>query len=150
MSIVQRYTEEFRVEEVRVTEEQPVYLPGDKICLRLRVAHGVNLGSARALFRKVPERWEAPGDPYITLEGKHYSLSRARALRVSEVHFEIEVCRDRHVPGDYELEAVLAYPYGLDGREDLMMEFELGEEICFRIADDLGAPSPKVTGWKFA
>ena len=149
-SILQRHIEEFRVEELSDTEEQPVYLPGDKICLRLRATHGVNLGSVWAVFRKVPERWQAPGDPYITLEGKHYSLSRAGALRASEVHFEIEVCRDRHLPGDYELEAVLAYPYGLDGREDLIMEFEIGEEFSFRIAEEVGVPSPKVTGWKFA
>ena len=140
---VQRY-----IEELGGIEEHPVYLPGDRICLRLRAAHEVNLGSVWAVFRKLPERGEASGDPYITLSGKHYSLSRAGVVRASEVCFEIEVCREKHLPGDYELEAVRAYPYELDGREDLIMEFELRGEIRFRIAEELGAHSPKVTGWK--
>ncbi len=145
-SSVQRYIEE----ESRDTEEYPVYLPGDKLSLRLRIAHEVNLGSVWALFRRVlvPEEKEAPADPYITLVGKYYPLSRAGVVRASEVHFEIEVCRDRHLPGEYELEAVRAYPYELDGWEDLMMEFEVRGEIRFRIAEEVGAPSPRVTGWK--
>ena len=143
-SNVQRHIEEFRD-----TEEQPVYLPGDKIRLRLRATHEVNLGSVWAIFRKLPERVETLGNPHITLPGNHYLLSRAGAVRASEVYFETEVSRDRHLPGDYELEAVRAYPYELDGREDLIMEFEVREEIRFRIAEELGAPSPKVTGWKF-
>ena len=143
-SSVQRHIEEFGD-----TEEQPVYLPGDKIRLRLRVTHEVNLGSVWAIFRKLPERVEALGNPHITLPGTHYLLSRAGAVRASEVYFQTEVSRDRHLPGDYELEAVRAYPYELDGREDLIMEFEVREEIRFRIAAELGAPSPKVTGWKF-
>jgi hypothetical protein len=144
---VRRYIEE----EYAGIEEQPVYLPGDRICLRLRAAHEVNLGSAWAVFRRVvvvPERGEATGAPYITLEGKHYPLSRAGEVRASEVHFEMEVSRDLHPPGDYELEAVRAYPYELDGREDLILEFEVRDEIRFRIAEEIGAPSPKVTGWK--
>ncbi len=144
-SSVQRHIEE----EFRNLEEQPVYLPGDKICLRLRAAHEVNLGSVWAVFRRLPERAEALGDPYITLPGKHYPLSRAGAIRASEVCFEIEVRRDRHHPGEYELEAVRAYPYELEGREDLIVEFELGDEIRFRIAEELSASSPRVTGWKF-
>lgn len=152
-SSVQRYIED----EFRDTEEQPVYLPGDKICLRLRATHEVNLGSVWAVFRRVaggvvvvPKRGggEALGEPYITLVGKHYPLSRAGALRASEVHFEIEVTRDRHLPGEYELEAVRAYPYELDGWEELRMEFEVRGEIRFRIAEEVGAPSPRVTGWK--
>jgi hypothetical protein len=139
----QRYIEEFGD-----AEEQPVYLPGDRICLRLRITHEVNLGCVWAVFRKLPERGEAPDDPYITLPGKHYRLSQAGALRVSEMRFETEVSRDRHLPGDYELEAVRAYPYELDGREDLIMEFQVGGEIRFRIAGELGMSSPTVTGWK--
>jgi hypothetical protein len=65
------------------------------------------------------------------------------------VYFEIEVSRDRHLPGDYELEAVRAYPYELDGRDDPSLEFEVRDEICFRIVEELGTPSPRVTGWKF-
>jgi hypothetical protein len=153
-SSVQRYIEE----ELRDTEEEyPIYLPGDRICLRLRVAHEVNLGSVWALFRRVgggvPEgggssRGEALGEPYIiTLEGKHYPLFRAGALRASEVHFEIELRRERHLPGEYELEAVRAYPYELDGWEEMMMEFEVRGEIRFRIAEGDGGSSPRVTGW---
>ncbi len=141
---MQRYIEE----ESRDNEEWPVYLPGDKICLRLRAAHEVNLGNVWAVFRRLSEWRRESGDPYITLPGKHYTLSRAGAVRASEVCFEIEVCRDRHLPGEYELEAVRAYPYELDGREDLIVEFELHDEIRFRIAKELGASSPKVTGWK--
>ena len=144
-SSVHRYIEE----EFRDAEEQPVYLPGDKIRLRMRATHEVNLGSVWAVFRRLPGGVEVLSDPYITLPGKHYLLSRAGALRASEVHFEIEVSRDRHLPGDYELEAVRAYPYELDGREDLILEFEIREAIRFRIAEEFGAPSPKVTGWKF-
>ena len=150
-SSVQRYIEE----EFRDTEEQPVYLPGDRICLRLRVTHEVNLGGVWAVFRRVagrvvaPERGgEASGEPYITVVGRHYRLSQAGAIRASEVHFEIEVTRDRHPPGEYKLEAVRAYPYELDGWEDLMMEFEVGGEIRFRIAEEVGVPSPRLTGWK--
>jgi hypothetical protein len=143
-SSVQRYIEE----EFRNLEEKPVYLPGDTIRLRLRVAHEVNLGSVSAVFRRLPERRRAPGDPYITLPGKHYLLSRAGAVRASEVCFEIEVRRDCHLPGEYELEAVRAYPYELDGREDLIVEFELRDEIRFRIAEEFGGSSPRVTGWK--
>jgi hypothetical protein len=62
--------------------------------------------------------------------------------------FETEISRERHRPGDYELEAVRAYPYELDGREDLIIEFEVREEIRFRIAEELGLSSPTVTGWK--
>ena len=146
-SAVQRYIEE----EFGDSEGQPVYLPGDRICLRLRAAHEVNLGSVWALFRRVeaPEGGgKATGAPYIALAGKHYPLSRAETVRASEVHFEIEVCRDLHPPGEYELEAVRAYPYGLDGREDLIMEFDLRGEICFRISEEYGVSSPTVTGWK--
>jgi hypothetical protein len=146
-SSVQRYIEEFRD-----AVELPVYLPGDRICLRLRAAHEVNLGSVWAVFRRVvvvPETGEASGDPYLTLAGKHYPLSRAGAIRASEVRFEIEVSRDKHLPGDYELDSVRAYPYELDGREDLILEFELKGEIRFRIAEEYSAPSPTVTGWKF-
>ena len=91
---------------------------------------------------------EALGEPYITLVGRHYPLSRAGATRASEVHFGIVVTRDRHPPGEYKLEAVRAYPYELDGWEHLMMEFEVGGEIRFRIAEEVGVPSPRVTGWK--
>jgi hypothetical protein len=138
------------IEDLAVSEEQPVYLPGDTISLRLRISHSVNLGSVWAVFRRrLPELGVAPGDTYITLPGKHYTLSRAGAVRASEVYFETEVSREQHLPGDYELEAVRAYPYELDGRDDLSMEFELGREICFQIAEELGTPSPRVTGWKF-
>jgi hypothetical protein len=140
----QRYIEEFGD-----AEEQPVYLPGDVICLRLRISHLVNLGSVWAVFRRLPEHAEESGDQYLTLPGKHYRLSQAGPVRASEVYFEIEVSRERHLPGDYELEAVRAYPYELDGRDDLSMEFEVRGEICFRIAEELGTPSPRVTGWKF-
>ena len=149
-SSVQRYIEQ----EFREAEEQPVYLPGDRICLRLRVTHEVNLGSVWAVFRGVAGRVVAPegsgeaSEPYITLVGRHYPLSRAGAIRASEVHFEIEVTRDGHPPGEYKLEAVRAYPYELDGWEDLMMEFEVRGEIGFRIAEEVGVPSPRVTGWK--
>ena len=151
-SSVQRHIEE----EFRYTEEQPVYLPGDRICLRLRVTHEVNIGRVWAVFRRVAGgvvaleggRGETLGEPYITLVGKHYPLSRAGALRASEVHFEVEVTRDRHLPGEYELEAVRAYPYELDGREEMMMEFEVKGEIRFRIAEEVGASSLRVTGWK--
>jgi hypothetical protein len=140
----QRYIEEFGD-----IEEQPVYVPGDTICLRLRISHLVNLGGVWAVFRRLSESGEELEDPYITLPGKHYLLSRAGPLRASEVYFEAEVSREWHLPGDYELEAVRAYLYGLDGRDDLSIEFEVGDEICFRIAEELGAPSPRVTGWKF-
>lgn len=149
-SSVQRYIEQ----EFREAEEQPVYLPGDRIRLRLRVTHGVNLGNVWAVFRGVAERVVAPeggealGGPYITLVGRHYPLSQAGAIRASEVHFEIVVTRDRYPPGEYKLEAVRAYPYELDGWEDQMMEFEVGGEIRFRIAEEVGVPSPRVTGWK--
>ncbi len=150
-SSLQRYIEQ----EFREAEEQPVYLPGDRICLRLRVTHEVNLGRVWAVFRRVaggvvaPEGGEeAWGEPYITLVGKHYPLSQSGALRASEVTFETEVTRDRHLSGEYKLEAVRAYPYELDGWEDLMMEFEVRGEIRFRIAKEVGAPSPRVTGWK--
>ena len=141
---VQRYIEEFGA-----IEEQPVYVPGDTICLRLRISHSVNLGGVWAVFRRLPERGEEQRYPYITLQDEHYLLSRAGSIRASEVYFEAEVSRKRHLPGDYELEAVRAYPYGLDGRDDLNIEFEVGDEICFQIAEELGAPSPRVTGWKF-
>jgi hypothetical protein len=150
-SAVRRFIEE----EYAGIEEQPVYLPGDRICLRLRAAHEVNLGSVWAVFRRVvvvvgvPEGGtRTTPDHYITLEGKHYPLSRAEAVRSSEVHFEIEVSREKHLPGDYELEAVRAYPYELDGREDLILEFELRGEIRFRIAEENGTPFARVTGWK--
>jgi hypothetical protein len=147
-SAVRRYIEE----EFGDSEGQPVYLPGDRICLRLRAAHEVNLGSVWAIFRRVvvPKgRGRAKDDHYITLAGKHYPLSRAEAVRASEVHFEMEVSRDLHPPGDYELEAVRAYPFQLDGREDLVLEFELLKgEIRFRIAEENGTPSARVTGWK--
>jgi hypothetical protein len=154
-SSVQRYIEEFRD-----APEQPVYLPGDTISLRLRVAHQVNLGSVWAVFRRVggggavgvvPEQGGEKtlgGDPYITLPGKHYSLSRAGAMRASEVYFEVEVCREEHLPGEYELEGVRAYPYNLEGREELMMDFEVRGGIGFRIAEEVDVPSPRVTGWK--
>lgn len=141
---VQEYIEEFRD-----VEERPIYLPGDKICLRLRATHEVNLGGVWAVFRRLPEDGEVPENPYVTLPGKHYRLSQAGLLRASEVCFEVEVSRDHHLPGDYELEAVRAYPYELDGREELIMEFEVRGEIRFRIAEELGAPSPRVTGWRF-
>jgi hypothetical protein len=144
-SAIRRYI----AEEFRDAEEQPVYLPGERIYLRLRVTHEVNLGRVWAVFRRLPKRREALNDPCITLPGKHYSLSRAGAVRTSEVCFEVKLCRTEHLPGDYELEAVRAYPYDLDGREDLIMEFEVRGEIRFRIAEEIGAPSPMVTGWKF-
>src|SRR5918992_958820 len=138
---VQKYIEEFRG-----SEERPIYLPGDRICLRLRAMHEVNLGGVWAVFRSLPEKGEASGDSYITLPGKHYRLSQAGPLRASEAYFEIEVSRHRHLPGDYELEAVRAYPYELDGREDLTIEFEVRGEIRFRIAEEKGTSSPRVTG----
>ena len=130
------------------TEEQPIYLPGDSLCLRLRTTNEVNLGGVWAVFRRLPERGEAPDGPCITLPGKHYWLSRAGALRTSEMCFETEISRERHLPGDYELEAVRAYPHELDGREDLTIEFEVRGEIRFRIAEELGVSSPTVTGWR--
>jgi hypothetical protein len=142
-SEVRRY-----IEEDTDAREQPVYLPGDSVSLRLRASHEVNLGSVWAVFRRLPEGGEAPHDPYITLPGKHYRLSRAGPVRASEVYFEIEVSRDRHLPGDYELEAVRAYPYELDGREDLIIEFEVRGEVRFRIAKEPVMSSPRVTAWK--
>ncbi len=139
----QRYIEEFGE-----AEEQPIYLPGDRLCLRLRTTHEVNLGGVWAVFRRLPERGEVSDDPCITLPGKHYRLSQAGALRASEMCFETEISREQHLPGDYELEAVRAYPYELDGREDLIIEFEVRGEIRFRIAEELGLSSPTVTGWR--
>jgi hypothetical protein len=147
-SDVRRYIEE----EHAGIEEHPVYLPGDRISLRVRVAHEVNLGKVWAVFRRVvlPKGiGRIIGNNHITLAGNHYPLSRAEGVRASEVHFKIEVSRDLHPPGDYELEAVRAYPYEFDGREDLVMEFDLRGEIRFRIAEEYGTPSPRVTGWKF-
>jgi len=43
---------------------------------------------------------------------------------------------------------VCAYPYELDGREELILEFEVRDEIRFRIAEELGVASPTVTGWR--
>lgn len=147
-SAVRRYIEE----EFGDGEEYPVYLPGDRIRLRLRAAHEVNLGSVWAVFRRLPQRRRraAPTDPcIITLAGEHHALSRAGAMRASEVCFELEVRRERHHPGEYELEAVRAYPHEHEGREDLMMEFEVRGEIRFRIAgEEFGTSSPRVTGWK--
>jgi hypothetical protein len=143
-SEVRRY-----IEEVNDAGEQPVYLPGDRIYLRLRVAHEVNLGSVWAVFRRLPERGQALGEPYLILVGKHYSLSRAEGVRTSEVSFEMDVSRAQHLPGNYRLEAVHAYPYELDGREDLVMEFEVRGDVRFRIAEEPVMSSPRVTGWKF-
>ena len=98
-------------------------------------ALAVNLGGVWAVFRRLPERGEELHDPYITLPGQHYLLSRAGPLRASEVYFEAEISRERHLPCYYELEVVRAYPYGLDGRNGLTLEFEVGDEICFRIAE---------------
>ena len=171
---MQRYIEE----EFGKSAELPVYVPGDTIRLRLRITHEVNLGSVWAVFRRVvavvvgvgvgPKTQEeeveveevggggadadAEEDPYnnnITLAGKHYALSRAGAMRASEVCFEMEVSREEHLPGEYELEAVRAYPYDLDGREDQILEFEFKGEIRFRIVGENGVSSPTVTGWKF-
>jgi hypothetical protein len=65
------------------------------------------------------------------------------------VYFEGEVSREWHLPGEYELEAVRAYPYKLDGRDELGMEFDMRGEVRFRIAEEPAMSSPKVTGWKF-
>jgi hypothetical protein len=92
---------------------------------------------------------EAPRDPYITMTGKNYILSQAGAIGSSELCSEIDVSREKHLPGDYELQAVRAYPYELDGREDLIQEVELKGEISLRIAEEYGMPSPTVMGWKF-
>ncbi len=143
-STVQRY-----IEELRDIEEPPIYLPGDRIGLRSQAVHEVNLGGVWAVFRKLPERRETSDAPNITLPGEHHPLSRAGLVRTSGVYFEIEVSRDQHLPGDYELEAVFAYPYALDGREDLILEFEVRGKIRFRIAEELDTPSPRVTAWKF-
>ena len=62
--------------------------------------------------------------------------------------FETEISRERHLPGDYELEAVRACPHELDDREDLILEFKVSGEIRFRIAEELGLSSPTVTGWR--
>jgi hypothetical protein len=59
-----------------------------------------------AVFRRLPESGAALVDPYITLPGKHYRLPQAGPIRVSEVYFEVEVSRERHRPGNYELEVV--------------------------------------------
>ena len=72
------------------TREQPVYVVGDTICLRLRTSHSVNLGGVRAVFRRLPERREELRDPYITLQDEHYLLSQAGPIRASEVYFEAE------------------------------------------------------------
>jgi hypothetical protein len=141
---VQRY-----IEEVRDIEEPPVYLPGDRIGLRLQAVHEVNLGGIWAVFRRLPERGETSDGPYLTLPGEHRPLSRAGPVRTSGVYFEVQISRDQHLPGDYELEAVRAYPYEPDGREDLILEFEVRGKIRFRIAEELDIPSPRVTAWKF-
>jgi hypothetical protein len=132
-------------------EEYPVYLPGDTIYLRLRVSHEVNLGGVWALLRRLPRREMVIAERssyYPEVGGKHYRLSGAGGVRVSELCFEIGVSRERHLPGEYELEAVRAYPYELDGREDMILEFEIRDRVRFRIADELGSSPPRVTGWK--
>ena len=144
-SAIRSYIEE----DTKDTEEQPVYLPGDTISLHLRVSHEMNLGGVWAVFRRLPEGGVAPIDSYITLPGKHFRLSQAGSTRASEVYFEVEVSREWHLPGEYELEAVRAYPYKLDGRDDLSMEFELRGVIRFRVAEEPAISSPRVTGWKF-
>jgi hypothetical protein len=40
---------------------------------------------------------------------------------------------------------VCAYPYGLDGREDMILEFEVRDKVRFRIAEELGS-SPEGDG----
>jgi len=55
-SSLRRYIEQEFGEAV----EQPVYLPGDRICLRLRVTHEVNLGRVWAVFRRVAGGVVAP------------------------------------------------------------------------------------------
>jgi hypothetical protein len=69
--------------------------------------------------------------------------------KVGRIVFEIDVSREKHLPGDYELQAVRAYPHELDGWEDLVVEFGGKGEIGFRIAQEYGVPAPTVTGWKF-
>jgi hypothetical protein len=65
---------------------------------------------------------------------------------LSELCFEIEVSTEKHLPGDYKLQAVRAYPYELDGREDLILEFERKGEISFRIGRMLGFRIPAYPG----
>jgi hypothetical protein len=137
------------IEEFTDIEEPPICLPGDRIGLRLQAVHEVNLGGVWAVFRRLPERGKTSEGPYIRLSGEHHLLSRAGPVRTSGVYFEMEISRVQHLPGDYELEAVYAYPYELDGREDLLLESEVRGKIRFRIAEELDLPSPRVTAWKF-
>jgi hypothetical protein len=114
----QRYIEEFGD-----ADEQPVYQPGDTL---LPAVADLALGKPWRRVGSLSQANRTRGGirgPAPRASGQALPALQASPDRTSEVYFETEVSRYRHRPGDYELEVVRAYPYELDGWDDLSMEF---------------------------
>ena len=126
----------------------PAYIPGDTIRLRLDIEHQANLTEVWAVLRRQAEPGETDHPLRLSLTGALVEEPHPRVWEQLRRHgtllFEAEVSRRHFLPGEYELEAVQGL--SVEGQH---VEFDVGTDVRFRIAQEPTAPSAKVTGWEF-
>lgn len=129
----------------------PTYFPGDTIKLRLKFHHEVHLVDVWANFEKQEEvstlahfrftaRLRSPGDLR--------QLDRVGAQMISEAVLEAAVGKGDPLPGVYELFEVHGLPFGEDRAERSVLDFDVPEDVRFRIAAPHVDGPPRVTHWE--
>jgi hypothetical protein len=134
-------------------EDLPTYLRGDTISFRVELEHGFNLGDAGAVFYRLGEQEEG-ADPFpLELSASEIDeMSRDGTTIVSSVIFEVEINRENHIPGEYELGTIVGLRAGYGRRPERGGE-DLGrpeQRVAFRIAEDPTELTAKVVGWELS
>jgi hypothetical protein len=128
----------------------PTYFPGDTFIFRLRFHHDVYLADIWANFEKEEEvstlahyrftaRLRSPGDL------RH--LDRVGAHMNSEAVLEAAVAKDDPLPGVYVLSEVHGLPSGEERTARSVLDFDVPQDVRFRIAAPHVSGPPRVTHW---
>jgi hypothetical protein len=134
-----------------VYRDIPTYFPGDTIKLRLKFQHEVHLTDMWANFEKQEEvstlahfRFTAR----LRSPSNLRQLDRVGAQMISESVLEALVGEGNPLPGVYELSEVHGLPSGEDRAEGNVLDFDVPEDVRFRIsAPHIDGP-PRVTHWE--
>jgi hypothetical protein len=133
-------------------EDLPSYLPGDTISFRVELEHDFNLGDAGAVFYRQEEQEGTDPVPLELSASEIAEISRDGTTIVSSVIFEVELTRENHLPGEYELGAIVGLRSGY-GRRPGRGGADLGrpeQRVAFRIVEDPTELSATVVRWELS
>lgn len=129
------------------------YYPGDVIMLRLRFQHEVDLVDVWASFVRAEEVTSIT-DAGFTAKLRDRSelrlVDRLGAQLTSEVVLRATVFKDWPLPGEYELSEVHGLPFGAERDVSSILDFQVPQDVRFRIAAPPADHAPKITHWELS